>query len=117
MELMDRVEQFNYDREHLVGELIDFFKDTSVPLEERWGLFEKSSNLLPEDFYTVYLPEIEKNDLNYYDDFYYDRYQTVDMLDLLEKIEDDSEKFSKINVEALKEQILTSGYGSFKFDW
>ena len=117
MELIERVERFNYDREYLVGELIDFFKDNSVSLEERWNLFKKSSNLLPEYFYTVDLPEIEKNDLNYYDDFYYDRYQTVDMVDLLEKIEDYPEKFTKINVEALKEQILHSGYGSFKFDW
>ena len=36
MNLIERVERFNYDREHLVGELIDFFKDSSVSLEERW---------------------------------------------------------------------------------
>ena len=117
MELIERVRVFKSEESNLAKDLAEYFKNYNEPLEDRWHLFIESRDLLPGSSWTVDIHEIEANDGNYYDDFYYERYQTVDLVDLVVKIEDSPTKSAKFNVDIVKEQILESGYGSFIFDW
>lgn len=99
-------------------------------LEERWELFIKIGHILP-NLGSNWDPTIQ-NELiiiDWYDDFYIQRYQTVNFrefitmlkeLDPKYKFHTDKLKKYKVlldNMDALKEQILASGYGGFIYDW
>jgi hypothetical protein len=117
MNLSERVKVFKDEKNSLLKDLIDYFKNNNETLEDRWKLFEESRELFPRYSWVMDIREIEVNDGNYYDDFGYDRHQTVDLVDLVYRIEDYPAKYSKFNVEQVKKEILASGYGSFIFDW
>lgn len=99
-----------------------YFADESIPLEERWEVFKLCPDTLKNhDIYIVRF-DLEKQfgEIFWYDDFYTDRYATVDMVDVVEhcqdnETDDDCEKPGM--AEAFKKEILKTNLGSFIMDW
>ena len=80
--------------------------DKELPLDERWEFFcEFGPDFGKTTYSTLHLTNI--------DDCYYDigfeRYQTIELPNLYERI--------KNPPETLKEEMLQSGYFSFVYDW
>lgn len=103
-------------------------KDLSI--EERWNALEYS---ILKDIYRRYdsclcrLNELDKYGITFYDDLYIERHQTMSMLDLIERVYENrstegysskkSLNFDKVDMDALKLEILDSGITHFKYDW
>ena len=124
MNKQDFLDRFNAP--NLLKEVFsDYIKDKSVPLEDRWEVFCAA----PDDFsihegcqYHFDREEDDFGEISWYDDFYYDRHQTVHMESLIDKIQDKvNDRFSpKWNLEVLqnfKEEILSKNLKSFVNDW
>ena len=94
-----------------------YMKDTEIPLEDRWSVFQ---TVLP---YTEVKPYFMRFDSlksvgfddTWFDDYYIDRYQTVKFD--MKFIELTVEQFPSIDMDSLKEEILQKGYGGFIHDW
>lgn len=111
--------------------LTRYFKDITIPLEERWEVFEYacSSNVYNNISDWIWHNEVIEKDLNlcYYSDLYIDRYQTCHFTYLIsaleERLEDPEYKhyYGKIptieQINQVKEDILKSGYVGFIMDW
>lgn len=99
----------------------EYFKDTSVPLEERWAVFEITPNCFKEtgDWITR-LKSLPEDHIGYDGPFFTDRYSEVDMLAVVNNIEENYEEddyYSAIDLNAVKEEILQMNLGSFTYDW
>ena len=117
MTLHDRVDVFLSGKESLVNEVQLFIANKDLPLDDRWALFDKAESLLPIDSCVVTLNQVENNDYEWYDDFGYERYETIRFTWLLDKVLDDPEKYKKIVIRDLMEEILSTGVAGFKYDW
>lgn len=92
----------------------EFINDTSVSLEVRWKLFTESPSWLKEaeGWVSNFYWERLYGELNWYDDFGYARYTTVDMHQVVETMEE-SDKYSDVSIKSMKEEILSKNLGSF----
>ena len=117
MTLHDRVDVFITGKEALVNEVQLFIANKDLPLDDRWALFDKAESLLPIDSWVITLNQIEKNGYEWYDDFNYERFETVKFTWLLDKVLDYPEKYKKIVIRDLMEEILSTGVAGFKYDW
>lgn len=107
--------------------------DKSIPLNERWELFKKAPTELKETTCWVVnfntLNEAEGGHVSWYDMFGVDRHQTVEMLDIIERLEEIIE-YGQTKIKAkqffidnpaklddLKEEILSMNLQSFVYDW
>lgn len=117
-------------------ELEEFYKDTRVDLDDRWETFVRLKNY-PKlyNYDSCYynfecLPlELARN-FSWYDDFYSDRYETVNMIDkVISMINEvtldppgkenakDVMQFLRRNIHLVKEEILSKNLLSFQNDW
>ena len=96
-----------------------YIRDKDIPLEERWKFFEKAPNFIKEQdsYIHTFKWEQKHGELVWYDDFYCDRYQVVDMDMIIDSMLDRDEKYTKEMVEDMKEEILSENLGSFINDW
>ena len=88
----------------------------SVPLPERWEIFQLILPYLKKQ-YSVWHSEVlnREIEISWYDDFYLDRYAELDFDDsFIEKVD---EKFPSVNIDELKEEILSLGCSGFINDW
>ena len=92
-------------------------KNKTLSLEDRWTLFIENKRLFPIRSFLVYYQEIETNGINYYDDFGYERYQTVYVDELIDIIEEGNDSKFSLGLNKLKEEIMEAGYSGFVFDW
>lgn len=100
-------------------------KDKSLPLEDRWGLFVLLSDSLPRIAPWVEHFSFEKEsreNLCYCDDFYLERYETISLETLYERLLEmdmdiDSTEISEDRLSEIKEEFLASGFTHFKYDW
>ena len=114
-----------YNQRITRNDLINYLQDTSYPLEERWIIFEAyGKELLELDREVQHLEKINRID-ELYD---IDRYETVYYVDFIEWAEaklkhkpiyakEAYEFLSKLNMEDLKEEILSKGKSGFINDW
>lgn len=123
-------EHSNY-LEEVEERFINYFKDKSIPLEDRWEIYTEACNAKVFDNcheWVWYSKVIEKKlKLCYYDDFCIERHQVVDLSSFVNDIEadydyaiesdDDTEPWTKELIDELKEEVLQFGYSSFVFDW
>lgn len=116
-ELYDAINQLRMIESEVKEYIIQTIKNKNISLEDRWNLFIQNKNLFPIRSFLVYYPEIETNDINYYDDFGYERHQTVDVVELVELIEEGDYLKFNIDLNKLKEEIMESRYSGFVFDW
>lgn len=101
-------------------------RDKSIPLDERWSLFEEVAEFLPIDRYGRDTAWGNEKQISEYDDFSTDRYQTVyltsrfEMLD--EQLVDYAENgetlwYDQAELDAWREQVLQDGRQGFVYDW
>jgi len=96
-----------------VNRLLVFIADKENPLEERWAIYTKFAKHLPE----AYPYPNFKSLLHYewYDHFNYERYETIKLPNVVEVVVENG--LEDVDVDALKEEIMTFGHGSFVYDW
>ena len=91
-------------------------RDKNFPLEDRWNLFTTSEmgcrEPFQEDFKTV--DNLFGGELSWYDDFYIEGHETLEITRMIKTLED---KFSKEQVDDVKEEILEKFIYSFELDW
>lgn len=86
--------------------------ETSIPLETRWRLFCDSPDYLKNHKTWIVDIRLHGEEIHWYDDFYINRHQTVDMKDIVEHLEEIDQDLA-----AFKEEILAKNLGSFVYDW
>jgi len=97
-----------------------YIKDKSVPIEDRWASFLTAPYSIKEhECYGTDLL-LDGKDINWYDDFGVERYQTVTadlILDwLYGREDDDGAVISDTVINDMKEQILQKNLGGFEYD-
>lgn len=107
--------------ELLKEKFVEAIKDQSVSLKERWELFCNAPEFLHSHGDDVCDDPINPSlyKLGWYDDFFISRYQTVNVLDILDDIENDMELYNITNqqVNEIKERILQANILTFVNDW
>lgn len=124
MDVITAVQDFIVMSNELKETYRNFISDKTVPLEDRWILFK----IAPHDWkehsrwveYFSFEKLLPEKEINWYDDFGYERCQSVDMYILIEDyfsdfVEDLPNKEEIITT--AKEEILSKNIGSFIFDW
>lgn len=112
---------FVEQRQILQDTVIAYIADQQYPLEQRWRIYYLAckASLLDLDSYITHIPAL--NNVSWYDDFYKDRYATVEWTDIVEQLDntdDSSELYPyKLNLNTIKEQILAQGKAGFINDW
>lgn len=96
---------------------LPYIQDKSIPLEDRWEIFGKVPQELKEHkIWIVHFPSEKKfGEICWYDDFYVERHETVNLIDLVRSI--NRNKWSQERIDAFKEDILQMNLGSFINDW
>lgn len=105
---------FNKQKEELTQKVKSFCQNKEHPLSDRWNLFIGSDLGKYKEFY------IEFEGINsdrYYDDFYIEKYETVEVKYLLERGIEEQILDSDDKINAFKEDVLKQFIKSFKFDW
>lgn len=94
-----------------------WLRDKSVSLEERSEAFHLFYGLLEYSPYVDYLflSIVDKN-INLYEDFFVEKYERVDYIDLINKF---SKKLSlsENTINELTKIAVISGYRGFVYDW
>ena len=96
-----------------VNRLLVFISDGENSLEERWALYTKFAEYLPEAYpYPTF-----RNLLHYgwFDHFNYSRYETVRLPNVVDLVIENG--LDDVDIDALKEEIMAFGHGSFVYDW
>lgn len=106
------------------ADILAFFANEEIPLETRWDLFVKAPEILVNRSPWVMrydaLDEAFGGEVVWYDDFYVERHETVCMVDLLTHdtlVENSYFKDNPDNINALKEEILSTGIRTWVYDW
>lgn len=112
---------------------VAFIADTTVPLDERWEVFKEAPDEWKQHDSWIHHFDFEKQffhgKISWCDDFYVEKYETVDMVGFIEErledhfageYEEEDEEWETIVlpcIAAAKEEVLAKNLGSFKFDW
>ena len=95
----------------------EMLTDKSIPLDERWELYEqmvKHHVITSDEGYGDGFIETLTPGGTLYDDYYMDRHVSMTYPDMLERAEDTNKAH---NVEEWKEKVLAAGDASFTNDW
>ena len=84
--------------------------DESIPLDDRWDLFIETPSYLLKHV-NCFSGSVLNIDL--YDDYGIEKYQTITVVHLVECLEDHDDG----KVREVKEYFLERGAGSFTYDW
>lgn len=103
-------------KDNIIERVRQVLNDTTIDLNVRWDLFEQSHAILPTESFGDGYVETLSSKFTLYDDFYVDRYQTCDYVDMYEKVTTELE-VDQENIDKWRELVLKSGYGSFEHDW
>ncbi len=108
-------------------EMVEYFKDKSIPLAERWEVFSETTangTFVRVEPWVMHLPIFEAMNLGWYDDFYIERNQLVEFNTLVNEVIPDNIEFAEdgdpwkyFDLDALKEEILQLGFSGFVNDW
>ena len=126
--IIDEIREYKKSPNALRDRYVAYIKDTGIPLDERWETFKEAPDDWKEHRLWVQTFDIEKTvgEISWYDDMYIEKYQTVDMVSLVEdtiadEIDDEDDEYdgpwNAETVAAFKEEILAKNLGSFVFDW
>lgn len=115
-------------------EYIKYITNKDIPLEERWSTFINAPQELKEhDTYGPKFKNIPNDFVMYEGPIHADRGYTINIKDMFEEIEEvlseiksgtyepiykwHIKSYEKLDVNALKEEILEKNIGSFDYDW
>jgi hypothetical protein len=96
-----------------VSRMLAFISDGENSLDERWALYTKFAKYLPKAY-----PYPTFRNLLYYgwfDHFDYSRYETVNLPNVVDLVIEN--ELDEVDIDALKEEIMAFGHGSFVYDW
>jgi hypothetical protein len=111
------------DHKSKVSLIQEFLKDSNISLEERWDVYLKVANLLPIGFDSdLDSVGIDSSEFSIDDDFYEDRYSTVNYEYVVYKILNRKQnatfgKWWELDLDSIKEKILVLGLQGFVYDW
>jgi hypothetical protein len=107
--------------------ILEQLKDPSIPLDERWKAYTdlvKAGVLDNNEIYGDGFVDTLGENLTLYDDFYVERHETRDFIDMYDHIMESDGDYQKelvaareTNLAAWQEEVLASGYSSFTYDW
>jgi hypothetical protein len=109
-----------------VDQILVQLKDTSLPLDERWDAYRAlcdNNILVKNEGYGDGFLDTLGEELTMYDHFNVDKYQTMEFVDMYDKVMEADDKWHKDlvavqpNIPAWQEKVLASGYSSFTYDW
>ena len=109
--------QTNYTLSIAKGELEKYLSNTSIDLEERWLVFCTAPTAIKnrEDYVHTFKWENEHGVIDWYDDFYIAKHETVYMDELVDfMVEND---FTQEQLIDMKEEVLECNLHSFEMDW
>lgn len=115
LDIEDDIRELKGVRDYVVKSCLYYMQDSELPLEQRWDIFTQIHQFLPTKSYYMSFDSLG-NAWSWYDDMYVEKYQTVDLIRFAERVHD-NKKWEHIDFNALKEEILACGYGSFINDW
>lgn len=104
----------------------ELLTNKNVPLETRWDFFVKYGDMIGNTDGGICHFDVEKKlsdgEISWYDDFYKERYATIIMHEVIQRISDDIDDFSKKGwtqelLREFQEEILAKNLYSFILDW
>lgn len=129
MSLLDEIIEFK-SKSALREKYQKYIVDKNIPLNDRWAVFKEAPIewKKTDSCYVTFkvASKLPSREIVWYNDFHKDRYQTVDMVDLVDTIKDnikwskDKKEWEGWNlelVEELMEEILSKNLDSFIYDW
>lgn len=123
MTLLEEFEALKRSPNELHARYVDYIADQNVPLDDRWAVFcAAPSDWKVHEGYIQHF-DAEKlapgGEISWYDDFFIEKYQTVDMVDWLSDIRycGNGEDWTDEAINAFKDEVMQLNLGSFKFDW
>lgn len=128
MTLLDEIEAFKQNVNPLIPRYKAYIADKTIPLEDRMAVFRAAPyEWKDHQSWIVHFDSeklLEGGEIFWYDDFYVERHETVDVYDFIVARLDDwltendyePEDIAKI-MTAFKEEMLEKNLGSFVFDW
>jgi hypothetical protein len=119
-ELFNEIEAYKNQTE-LKQKYLNFIQNESNALKERWKMFKHAPYEFKNHQKWIVHFEAESllpsGEIVWFDDFYKDRYSTVNMIDIVDSMKELPENYSKEVVEAFKKEILQKNLESFIYDW
>ena len=98
-----------------------FITDKTIPLEQRWDIFTKSWNILPDLSYGEGHVQVLGEAFTLYNDFGMNRHQQMEYMWMYETIQewiaDDVNDMTQETADLWREAVLGEGYASFTYDW
>lgn len=103
------------DLVNLITRVQQVFRDTDVPLEERWEGFTAMARvgLLPIEFFGTGRLELLDQTFSLADDFRVLRHTTMTFQQLYNLLKGRE----ATDLDIWRQEIMNAGYGSFTFDW
>ena len=121
--MLEEIKAYKKNQNPLQVRYVAYIKDTSIPLADRWKVFFEA----PTDFknHKSYIEHFASEkllpnaEISWYDDFYVEKNETVDMFDMVVNMEEKEgeDGYSPEVIAAFKEEILKKNLGSFDYDW
>lgn len=126
--LLLQLNNLNDTLKQLKNEMKAHLSDKNTPVSERWDIFKQ----LPQDCYTneSYGPSFSNmGDLVMYEGLIHaERYETINVFEMVDIIEAAKNNFDaqsaliqkdlqRLNVDVLKEEIMSKMVSSFRYDW
>ena len=105
---------FNKHKEELTKKVKEYCQNKEYPLDDRWDLFINSNFGKHKEYY-VEFEGINSN--RYYDDFYIEKYETVQVKYLLKRGIEKQILDSDYKINMFKEDVLTEFIKSFEYNW
>ena len=96
---------------------VEYITNPNVHLDDRWETFLMAPYEFKEHLRSYPNLKLAGDTISWYDDFYVEKYQTVEAETLLEWVLESENEHSKEVVDSFKEEILKQNMGSFVYDW
>lgn len=133
MELFERMKKIQESLEKTKLPFEDYIKNKEIPLNERWDIFIIApSEMKNHDNYLTSFDSLPNDFVMYDGPIHVERGQTIKTNDMIEEIEEEliniknddffrsdyyKNMFIAVNLDSIKEEILSKNMGSFDYDW
>lgn len=125
MNLKQKFDIYNSDTLSLKQELEQYITDRNIALEDRWDVWvDAPSALKNHESYIIHLKSLPEDFIMYEGEYPVERHQTVNTSDIIECIKEGSwDRVTgnpvpyNIDINAVKEEIISLNLGSFVYDW
>lgn len=124
MTLLEKIRAYK-EPIYLQQEYLQYIANKEIPLEDRWNVFAEAPYEWKHHCSYIEHFDVEEKLQNgsicWYDDFFIDRYQTVNLADFVEDLRGDNydseERWPEELISEFMEEVLDKNLGSFVNDW